>query len=93
VPLAVTFLATGAALGTIGSAPGQRSGRAWMGPTLFRFELAGDLLTADGSGGRQLPFYLKVRDGEMYGAATMSPPAAPGQSGRASYWVELTKQK
>lgn len=93
VPLAVTFLASGAARGTIGSAPGERSGRARMGPTLFRLDLTGDLITADSSGGRQLPFYLKLWDGALYGTATMSPPAAPGLFGRASYWVELTKQR
>lgn len=90
VPLAFTILASGSVRGTIGSRPEEVSGRAQMGPTLFRITLPGDLTTPDSSGGRQFIFYLKPRDGALYGNLGATP---AGLFGRVSYWVELMRQR
>lgn len=89
LPLTFTVLAEGSVRGTIGSR--EVSGRAQMGPTLFRITLPGDLGTPDSSGGRRIIFYLKPRNGALYGNIGAPPPAESGFFGRVSYWVELRK--
>jgi hypothetical protein len=62
-----------------------------MGPTLFRINLPGDLATPDSTRG-QLAFYLRPRDGGLYGTVNAPPPATSGLAGRVSYWVELKRR-
>jgi CubicO group peptidase (beta-lactamase class C family) len=90
VPLAFTIFASGEARATVGSRPGEVSGRAQMGPSLLRINLPGDLTTPDSSGGRRFMFYLKPRDRALYGNLGATP---AGLFGRVSYWVELRKQR
>lgn len=93
VPLAFTILASGSVRGTIGSRQGEASGSARMGPTLFRITLTGDLVTSDSSLGRQIIFYLKPREGGLFGNVGAPAPDVSGLFGRVSYWVELRKQR
>jgi len=86
--LAVTD--SGTVLGTIGSRSVQARDRARIVDTLLRFNLPGDLATADTA--RQLAFYLRERDGALYDTVTTGIPASSGLDGRLSYWVELKKR-
>jgi CubicO group peptidase (beta-lactamase class C family) len=84
---------SGTVLGTLGSRMRAGVGRARVANAMLRFTLQGDFVTADSAGGRRLPFYLRKRDGMLYGTVTTGMDASSGFYGRVSYWVELRKER